>query len=45
MSGEKGPDTDTKGNWEMMKGAKGKIQPKFEDKYPDCLVPKELREA
>jgi len=29
----------------MMKGAKGKIQPKFEDKYPDCLVPKEMREA
>lgn len=38
--GEAGPDTDAKGNWEMIKGAKGNVQAKFEDKYPDCLIPK-----
>jgi len=23
----------------------GKVQPKFEDKYPDCLVPKGMRDS
>lgn len=43
-AGAKGPKDDDKGNWEIVKGAKGKIQPKFEDKYPDCLVPKVSRD-
>lgn len=43
--GEKGPADDTKGNWEMLPQTKGKVQPKFEDKYPDCLVPKGMRDS
>jgi len=43
-AGAKDPLADNGTAWEMIRGVIGKVQPKFEKLYPDCLVPRAMRE-